>query len=358
MWVLLVAWTALVAALTWSLARRSDARRSQGQEPSGGDVFAQARNVLSTAVDGTDPELPARVGRRQSFLGVQQQAETQAAAAAIVHGHQALHVIPGYLRRTADEDGVTPEQRFASIVQAAQSVLREAEAASFVSDTTTLRALEKYAKSQWSQQGPLDLDPQRISEAVHVVSGEDLPTGAVVVTGYRHSTLIAAQRELVRTGRPRDAGQIETWTSATTRSEQEAAVDRADEVITACRQQHLSWGEGRVQESMLRLREALVAASTAERGHSANLPVYEADWLGEVILTLDRSGGRDAAAELRRSREWLTATQESDLALDAQRLDRICRHPGHYPPGARQQETADLVARVEQLREETRRARR
>ncbi|MFC6715737.1 hypothetical protein [Branchiibius cervicis] len=358
MWALLVLWTLLVVALTWWLTRRFDVRRSPGQEPSGGDVFADARDVLRTAVDGTDPELPARVGRRQSFLGMQQQAQAQAAAAAIVQGHQALREIPGYLREAADTDGVTPEQRFARIVQAAQSVLREAEAASFVTDTTTLRALEQYANSQWSQQDPLDLDPRQALEPVHVIPAGTDATGPIVVTGYRHSTLIEAERELGRTARHRDAAQLQVWAAATTRREQEACLDRAQEVITACRQQHLSWGHGRVQEAMFRLREALILASDDTRGATADLPDYQPDWLGEVILTLDRSGGRDQAAELGGSRTWLTAEQEAGLMHDAQRLDRICRQPGQYPPGARQKATAELVQRVEQLREETRRARR
>ncbi|KYH45227.1 hypothetical protein [Branchiibius sp. NY16-3462-2] len=358
MWALFVGWTALVVALTWWLARGSDVRRSRPDEAGGGDVFAEARDVLSTAVDGTDPELPARVGRRQSFLGIQQQARTQAAAAAIVQGHQALRVIPGYLRRTADDDGVTPEQRFASIVQAAQGVLQEAEAASFVTDTTTLRALEKYAKSHWSQQDPLDLDPHQTSEVVHLLPEEKVRTGPVVVTGYRHSQLIAAARELARTGRPFDARQLQAWTSATTRSEQEAVVDRAQDVMTACRQQQLSWGDGRVQEAMFRLREALVATMNTQRPETANLADYQPDWLCEVILTLGRTGDRDVAAALTRSREWLTAGQEVSLAHDAQRLDRICRQPAQYPPGSRKKETAALVEQVEQLREQTRRARR
>ena len=358
MWALFVAWTAVVVALTWWLAHRFDVRRSHREQPSGGDVFAEARDVLSTAVDGTDPELPARVGRRQSFLGIQQQAQTQAAAAAIVQGHQALRVIPGYLRQAPDDDGVTPEQRFASIVQAAQGVLREAEAASFVSDTTTLRALENYAKSQWAQDDPLDLAPHESSEVVHVVPAKTAQAGTVVVTGYRHSQLIAAARELSRTGRPLDAAQLQSWTSATTRSEQEAVVDRAQDVITACRQQHLSWGDGRVQEAMFRLREALVAAANSQRSEPTNLADYQPDWLGEVILTLGRTGDRDTAAALTRSREWLTAAQETSLAHDAQRLDRICRQPAQYPPGSRAKETAALVGQVETLREQTRRARR
>lgn len=357
MWVLFAAWTLLVVALTWWLTRHFDVRRSLGQQPSGGDVFAEARDVLSTAVDGTDTDLPARVGRRQSFLGIQQQAETQAAAAAIVQGHRALREIPGYLRRTADEDGVTPEQRFAGIVQAAQSVLRDAEAASFVSDTTTLRALEQYAKSQWSQQDPLDLDPQQSMDRVSVLADVD-PPSPLVVTGYRHSALLAAQRELTRSGRPRDAAQLQEWVASTTRSEQEAVVDRAQEVVTACRQQHLSWGDGRVQEAMFRLREALLEASRQQRNQDANLADYQADWLGEVILTLGRTGSGDIAAGLSRSREWLTAVQAASLAHDAQRLDRICRQPAQYPPGTRQKETAELVATVERMREEPRRARR
>lgn len=358
MWLLFIAWTVLVVALTWWLTHRFDVRRSPGQEPSGSDVFADARDVLTSAVDGTDPELPARVGRRQSFLGIQQQAETQAAAAAIVHGHQALREIPGYLRRAADEDGVTPEQRFAGIVQAAQGVLREAEAASFVTDTTTLRALEQYARSQWSQQDPLDLDPPDSPDTVHVVAGDRDRSGQVVVTSYRHSALLAAVRELTRTGRPRDAAQLQEWIAATTRDEQEAVVDRAQDVVTACRQQQLSWGDGRVQEAMFRLREALLEVSGEHRDQVANVADYQADWLGEVILTLGRTGAGDVAAELGRSRQWLTAAQDTSLAHDAQRLDRICRQPAQYPPGTRQKATAELIEKVEGLREQTRRARR
>lgn len=358
MWALVGVWTLLVVILTWWLTHRFDVRRSPRHEPSGTDVFAEARDVLRTAVAGTDPELPARVGVRQSFLGIQQQAQAQAAAAAIVQGHQALREIPGYLRQTADTDGVTPEQRFAGIVQAAQSVLREAEAASFVTDTTTLRALEQYAKSQWSQSDPLDLDAHDEPEPVVVVGAGSERVGPVVVTGYRHSTLIEAERELGRTARHRDAEQLHVWTAATTRKEQEACLDRANEVITACRQQHLSWGDGRVQEAMFRLREALILASDDDRDQAAELPEYQPDWLGEVILTLGRGGGRDSAARLADSRAWLTAEQEAGLTHDAQRLDRICRQPGQYPPGARQKATAELIERVERMREETRRARR
>lgn len=360
-WAIFVAWTVLVVAVTWWVARWAPVRRSPGEQPVGDDVFTSARDVLTTAVVGTDADLPARVARRQSFLGIQQQADSQAAAAVIVHGHQALTAIPDYLRRTADEDGVSPEQRFASIVQAAQTVLREAEAASFVTDATTLRALEQYAKAQWAQQDPLDLDPQEQLEPVQVVSaaapGFAPGQEQVVVTGFQHSALLEAKRELGRTGRPRDAAQLQTWITATTRGEQEAAVSRAQELVTACRQQQLSWGDGRVQEAMFRLREALIAASSA-RNQPLDLPAYQPDWLGEVILTLGRTGDRDTAIQLGRSREWLTPAQEAALGHDAQRLDRICRQPGQFPPGSRRNETAALVVQVERLREETRKTRR
>lgn len=356
--VLLLVWTVLVIAGTWLVTRGHEVGRSQPAGVPEADVFAQARDVLNQTIADGDSELPSRVGQRQSQLSVRQQADTQAAAAAIVQGHLALAAIPSYLRQSPDDDEVTPTQRYAAIVQTALTVLRAAEADSYESDTTTLRALETYVRSQWAD-GALDLDDEDHLEPVRVIAEASAPRpAAVVVTDYPHPDWLAAIADLGGTGRHRDAAQVRAWMKRLTRSEQERSAVRATEVVTACRQQQLSWSDGRVQEAMYRLRDAAQEASRSERQPPVSLSEYVPDWLGEAMLTLKRIGDGDSALALGKDRAWLTPEQEALVAHDAQRLDRICREPAHYPAQSRRIETEALLERVGRLRDQTRRDRR